>query len=99
MQLSTFLNKYNTALRQKIANAFTAVYDPKFEGPQERTFRQKLTELIRAPFPKQTEAILSLTKGFLSGHKGLFLVAEMGVGKPSWAFAHRFWFADPVPGH
>ena len=106
MQLSTFLNKYNTALRQKIANAFTPVYDPKSEGPQERTFRQKLTELIRAPFPKQTEAILSLTKGFLSGHKGLFLVAEMGVGKTIMGICTSFLVCKPssrtlilCPGH
>ncbi|MFZ5572881.1 MAG: SNF2-related protein [Thermodesulfobacteriota bacterium] len=81
MKLSEFLNKYNEALRQKIAGAFTAVYDPRAEGEKERAFRERLAKLLRQPFPKQVEAVLSLAKGFHAGHRGLFLVAEMGTGK------------------
>ncbi len=106
MMLSEFLNKYNNALRQKIANAFTAVYDPKAEGDKEHTFRQRLTKLLRQPFPKQVEAILSLVKGFNAGHKGLFLVAEMGVGKSMMGICTSYLVCGPrsrtlvlCPGH
>ncbi len=81
MQLNEFLNRYNTALRRKIAGAFTPVYDSQTEGEREKALRQNLTGLLRQPFPRQSEAVLSLAKGFHEGHKGLFLVAEMGTGK------------------
>ena len=106
MQLTAFLNKYNKALRHKIGNAFTAVYDPKTEGPKEQTFRRQLAGLLRLPFPKQVEGILSLTKGFLGGHKGLYLVAEMGVGKSMMGICTAFLVCKPhsrtlvlCPGH
>ncbi len=106
MELSAFLSKYNDALRRKISGAFKALYDPKIEGPKEHTLRERLKTLLRQPFPKQAEAVLSLAKGFFAGHKGLFLVAEMGVGKTIISICVSYLVCKPrsrtlvlCPGH
>ncbi|QTA78711.1 SNF2-related domain-containing protein [Desulfonema limicola] len=80
-RLNEFLNEFGPALRSKVANAFSPVFDSLKQGEQEIQWQNQLKRLLRQPYPGQSEAILALCKGFKLGLKGLFLVAEMGSGK------------------
>lgn len=81
MNLQEFLMEFGDILQEKIKGVFQSTYDPSSEGRAEKQLRKKLESTLRKPKPKQAEAILALIAGFRDGHRGLFLVGEMGVGK------------------
>ncbi len=82
MILKDFLSQYGVILKELVSKRNTPAYDPTSEGSWEAGMRERIKALKRSPFPKQTEMILALAKGFgLNAKKGLFLTAEMGTGK------------------
>ncbi|SMC28822.1 Type III restriction enzyme, res subunit, partial [Desulfacinum hydrothermale DSM 13146] len=104
--LKEFLAEYGNMLLTNVSRS-QPLYSPDAEGAFEAAMRERLTKLLRTPFPKQAEAVLALTKGFkVRKHRGLFLTAEMGTGKTMMAISTSFLLCPPksrtlimCPGH
>ncbi len=77
-----FMQENSTVLHKKVTDRLAPIYNPEAESEQEQGWRSFLeNSLLRSLYPKQTEAVIALTKGHLEGNTGQFLVAEMGAGK------------------
>ena len=94
--LRDFLADYGQSLKQKVIEAFKPLYHPAVKDTWDNEAELKLDQLKRKLFPAQTDAVLSLAKGFFHAKKrGLILVAEMGSGKTAMAIA----VAHLIPKH
>ena len=103
MFLNEFISEFGDILKDKIANAFTPIYDPQIENNSQKT---KLQSLLRKPFPKQADVVLAIVEGFKSGLNGEFLVSEMGTGKTMMGICASYLLCNPksrtlimCPGH
>lgn len=86
MNLKDFLATYGDVLIEHVKN-IKPLYSPP-ENPEVED--SKFENLLRKPFPKQRDAILSLAEGFKQGRNALFLTAEMGTGKTMMAICTAY---------
>lgn len=73
MSLKTFMTRFADQLNEKIEQVLPPIYKPS-DSPD--TF-----DSLIEPYSIQREIVKATKAGYDSGHKALFIVAEMGAGK------------------
>jgi len=108
IKLADFLDTWGESLKSQVIRNMNPVYSPKAEDDWDKEARNKLTQLVRAPFASQTRrGILPVARAFFKeDHKAAFMVGEMGTGKTFMGLAVAHLIPKPAkriliqcPGH
>ena len=79
LPLKEFLTDYSESLADKVVKTLKVVHDPlKDSNPD---LDHLLAIMPKRPFPSQVEIAKACYKSFLTGNRGVYIVAECGTGK------------------